>query len=319
MQRYKMILFSLLVLLGASCKKFLDEHPTSFLQPTSDFGSIKVARAMANAGYAQLQGLTTGQPSSYGGNTWNLMEFMTGKSNSDLGQTGFVNYQTLTYTTSSFYFDTWWQRMYLGIGDCNLAIQTIPTIKAAGLTDSARTNMLAEVRTLRALYYFFLVRMYGAVPKVTTVPTDLNLKIKRTDAKVIYDSIIIPDLLAAAASSLPWQDNTGLVSKSAVESILADVYLTYAGQPINGGANYYALSAQRSKAVIDNGGFSLFLNYPDMNKPANKNKGEFILQVQYSASANFNNPLTALTIPNYSGISQYSDEYRSVFPTAPFI
>ncbi|HXB09607.1 MAG TPA: RagB/SusD family nutrient uptake outer membrane protein [Puia sp.] len=319
MQRYKIILFSLLVLLGASCKKFLDEHPTSFLQPTSDFGSIKVARAMANAGYAQLQGMTTGQPSSYGGNTWNLMEFMTGKSNSDLGQTGFVNYQTLTYTTSSFYFDTWWQRMYLGIGDCNLAIQTIPTIKAAGLTDSTKSNMVAEARTLRALYYFFLVRMYGAVPKVTTVPTDLNLKIKRTDAKVIYDSIIIPDLLAAEASSLPWQDNTGLVSKSAVESILADVYLTYAGQPINGGANYYALSAQRSKAVIDNGGFSLFPNYTDMNKPANKNKGEFILQVQYSASANFNNPLTALTIPNYSGISKYSDEYGSVFPTDQFI
>src|SRR5258708_20989139 len=102
MQRYKMILFSLLVLLGASCKKFLEEHPTNFLQPTSDFGSSKVARAMANAGYAQLQGLVTGQPSSYCGNTWNLMEFMTGKSNSDLGQPGFVNFQTPAYNATSF-------------------------------------------------------------------------------------------------------------------------------------------------------------------------------------------------------------------------
>src|ERR1700760_49484 len=158
MQRYKIILFALLVLLGASCKKFLDEHPTSFLQPTSDFGSSKVARAMANAAYAQLPaGLLSGQASSYGGNTWDLMEFMTGKSNSDLGQTGFVNFQTLSYNTTSFYFDTWWQQMYLGIGDCNLAIQTIPTITATGLTDSTKKNMLAEARTLRALYYFFLV------------------------------------------------------------------------------------------------------------------------------------------------------------------
>ena len=319
MKRYKIISLFLLVLLGASCKKFLQENPTSFLTPTSDFGSSKVARAMANGAYSQLQGLLAGQSSSYGGNTWNLMEFMTGKSNSDLGQTGFVNYQTLTYNATSFYFDTWWQRMYLGIGDCNLAIQTIPAIKAANLTDSTKTNLMAEARTLRALYYFFLVRMYGAVPKVTTVPTDLNLKIKRTDPKVIYDSIIIPDLLAAEASSLPWQDNTGLVSKSAVESILADVYLTYAGQPINGGANFYALSAQRSKAVIDNGRFSLFANYTDMIKPANKNNGEFIFQVQYSAAANSNNPLTPLTIPNYSGISKYSDEYGSVFPTDQFI
>ena len=319
MQRYKLLFFALLVLQGISCKKFLQEHPTSFLTPTSNLDNAKVARALANAGYANLQGLTTGQPSSYGGNTWNLMEFMTGKSNSDLGQTGFVNYQTLTYNSTSFYFDTWWQQMYLGIGDCNLAIQEIPGIVASGLTDSTKTNMLAEVRTLRALYYFYLVRMYGAVPMVTKVPTDLNLKVKRTDAKSIYDSVIIPDLLAAEGSTLPWQDNTGLVSKGAVEAILADVYLTYAGAAINGGNTYYALSAQRSKAVIDNGGFSLFTNYTDMIKPANKDKGEFILQTQYSAAANVNNPLTALTIPNYSGISKYSDEYGSVFPTDQFL
>jgi hypothetical protein len=321
MQRYKIILFAFLVFLGSSCKKFLEEHPTTFLTPTSDFGSSKVARAMANAAYAQLSGgLLSGQASSYGGNTWDLMEFMTGKSNSDLGQTGFVNFQTLTYNTTSFYFDTWWQHMYLGIGDANLAIQTIPTIKAADLTDASRTNLLAEARTLRALYYFFLVRMYGDVPNVTKVPTDIGtLKVKRSPAKAIYDSIIIPDLQFAAASTLPWQDNTGLVSLSAVNALLADVYLTYAGQPINGGANYYTLSAQASKLVIDKGGFSLFTNYTDMNLPANKNKGEFIFQAQFAAAANSNNPLTPLTIPNYSGISKYSDEYGSVFPTDQFI
>jgi hypothetical protein len=209
--------------------------------------------------------------------------------------------------------------MYLSIGACNLAIRTIPTIDAAGLTDSARTNMLAEAHALRALYYFFLVRMYGAVPKVTSTPASLDLKLSRTPARDIYDSIIIPDLLTAEASSLPWQDNTGLVSKGAVEAILADVYLTYAGAAINGGSQYYAMSAQRSKAVIDNGGYSLFPNYTDMIKPANKNKGGFILQVQYSAGANVNNPMTALTIPNYSGISKYSDEYGSVYPTDQFI
>ena len=312
-------LFLLLVFAGGSCKKFLQEKPTSFLAPGSDVSSSKVARAMADGCYTNLSGMLTGQPSSYGGNTWNLMEFMTGKSNSDLGQTGFVSFQTLTYNNTSFYVDTWWQQMYLGIGACNLAIETIPTINASDLTDTARTNMLAEAHALRALYYFYLVRMYGAVPEVTATPKNLNLELKRTPAKNIYDSVILPDLLTAEASSLPWQDNTGLVSMSAVKSILADVYLTYAGYPIQGGDQYYALSAQRSKAVIDNGGFSLFSNYTDMIQPANKNKGEFILQVQYAASANVNNPLTPLTIPNYSGISQYSDEYGSVYPTDAFI
>ena len=128
-------------------------------------------------------------------------------------------------------------------------------------------------------------------------------------------SIIIPDLLTAEQSTLAWQDATGRVSMGAVESILADVYLTYAGEPIKGGDTYYAESAKRSLNVIQNGGYSLFPQYTDMINPANKNKGEFIFQIQYAASVPSTNPLTALTIPNYSGISQYSDEYGSVYPT----
>ena len=261
-----------------------------------------------------------GQPSSYGGNTWNLMEFMTGKSNSDLGQTNFTLFQNLSYDATSFYVDTWWRNLYRGIGACNLAIAKIPGIIAPGLTDEAKTNLLAEAHTLRALYYFFLVRMYGDVPNVTKVPESVSgLNVSRSPAKNIYDSIILPDLLLAEQSTLPWQDNTGLISLGAVKSILADVYLTYAGAAINGGDAAYAESAKRSREVIDNGGYTLFPEYTDMIDPANKNKGGFIFQVQYAASVPSTNPLTPLTIPNYSGISKYSDEYGSVYPTAEFV
>ena len=96
-------LLSVLSMLGlGSCKKFLEEHPTNFLSPGFTISNTKEARALANGCYAQMQGLLAGQPASYGGNVWNLMEFMTGKSNSDLGQTGFVNFQTLTYNNTSF-------------------------------------------------------------------------------------------------------------------------------------------------------------------------------------------------------------------------
>ena len=320
MKRLKYIILAVATLTISSCTKFLEEEPTGFITPDSDVSSIKVARAYANSGYLNLStGFNGGQSGSYGGNTWNLMEFMTGKSNSDLGQTGFVNFQKLIYSNTSFYFDTWWQQMYQGIGACNLAIQTIPNINAAGLTDEAKTNMLAEAHTLRALYYFYLVRMYGAVPSVTEPPKDLNLNLSRTPAKDIYDKIILPDLLLAEKSTLPWKDNTGLVSMGFVETLLADVYLTYAGAPIKGGDNNYAESAKRSLNVIQNGGYTLFPNYTDMINPANKNTGEFIFQIQYAAAVPATNPLTPLTIPNYSGISKYSDEYGSVFPTAEFI
>jgi len=320
MKSIKNIWVAIGILFTCSCTKFLEEKPTYFLTPESDLSSVKVARALADGCYQNLQGsMLGGQPSSYGGNTWNLMEFMTGKSLSDLGQTGFVTFQNLSYGPTSFYFDTWWQYLYRGIGSCNLAIQKLPDINASGLSDADKANMLAEAYTLRALYYFFLARMYGAVPNVTTVPTDIGaLKISRSPAKNIYDSIIIPDLLLAEKSTLPWSNTTGRVSMGAVESILANVYLTYAGAAISGGDQYYAESAKRSLAVIQSGAYSLFPEYTDMINPSNKNKGEFIFQVQYAASVPSTNPLTPLTIPNYSGISNYSDEYGSVYPTDEF-
>ncbi len=321
MKKIIYIAIGAVVLLSASCKKFLEEEPTNFITPESSLSSVKVARAFANACYQNLQSsMLGGQPSSYGGNTWNLMEFMTGKSNSDLGQTNFTLFQNLSYNATSFYVDTWWQNLYRGVGACNQAIAQIPGITAPGLTDEMKTNLLAEAHTLRALYYFFLVRMYGAVPAITEVSKSVEgLNLSRSPAKNIYDSIILPDLLLAEQSTLPWQDNTGLVSMGAVKSILADVYLTYAGAAINGGDAAYAESAKRSLEVITNGGYTLFPEYTDMIDPANKNKGEFIFQVQYAASVPSTNPLTALTIPNYSGISKYSDEYGSVYPTPEFI
>ncbi|MFD2147779.1 RagB/SusD family nutrient uptake outer membrane protein [Mucilaginibacter antarcticus] len=180
--------------------------------------------------------------------------------------------------------------------------------------------MLAEVRTLRALYYFYLVRMYGAVPKITKVATDIpSLQVARSPAKQIYDEIIIPDLLEAEKSTLPWKDATGKVSMGAVKSILADVYLTYAGAAINGGAAAYTESAKRSLEVVTKGGYTLFPNYTDMIIPANKNSGEFIFQVQFAAAIPSTNPLTSLMIPNFSKTSKYADEYGSVWPTAQFL
>src|ERR1044072_7533769 len=165
MKTLKHILVAALILLSFSCKKFLEEKPTGFISPSADLAGEKVARAFANGSYQNLQGLLNGQSGSYGGNTYNLLEFMTGKANSDLGQTGFVNFQNLIYNNTSFYVDTWWQHLYLGVGACNNALQYIP--KVSGVSDDVKTNMLAEAHTLRALFYFYLVRMYGAVPMAT--------------------------------------------------------------------------------------------------------------------------------------------------------
>jgi starch-binding outer membrane protein, SusD/RagB family len=314
MKSVKIILLITLVTGMVSCKKFLEENPTGSLTPQSQVTSPELARAFANSAYSDLVTLNEGS-GGYGGNTASLMEFMTGKASGNAQTESFRFYQ-LTYDAQSFYIDTWWQGLYEGVSNCNLALQQIPDIR---LDTVEKQNLLAEVHTLRAFYYFYLVRMYGDVPIVTDVVSDLsNVRPSRAPAKDVYDQVIIPDLLTAEASSLPWKDVTGKVSMSAVKSLLADVYLTYAGYPVQGGDSYYAESAKRSKEVIDNGGFALFPIYSDMVLPANKNRVEFIWQVQFAAGI-LDNDLTAKTLPQYFDIAVYSDEFGGLVPTTQFI
>lgn len=298
----------------ASCTKFLDERPTGALTPETSVTSPAIARAFANSAYSSLTTLDQGS-GGYGGNTASLMEFMAGKASGN-AQTESFRFYNLTYDAQSFYIDTWWQGLYRGVSNCNLALKKISEIP---LDKATQDNMLAEVHALRAFYYFYLVRMYGDVPKVTEIATDLNdIRPSRSTVKEIYDQIIIPDLTTAEASSLPMQDNTGRLSMGAVKSLLADVYLTYAGFPVGGGQQFYAESAKRSKEVLDKGGYTLFPEYTDMNNPSNKNKGEFIWQVQYAAGIS-NNDLTAKTLPQYFDIAVYSDEFGGLVPTPQFI
>lgn len=313
MRSIKNILIIVLLVTFGSCTKFLDEKPTGSLTTESEV-TPTIARSFANSAYSNLTTLDQGS-GGYGGNTASLMEFMTGKASGN-AQTESFRFYNLTYDAQSFYIPTWWQGLYRGIANCNLALVKIGQTSQDATTQA---NMLAEVHTLRALYYFYLVRMFGDVPKITDVVSDLNdVQPTRSPVKEIYDEIIIPDLTTAESSTLPWQDNTGKVSMGAVKALLADVYLTYAGFPVAAGAQFYAESAKRSKELIDNGGYSLFPEYTDMINPSNKNKGEFIWQVQFAAGIN-DNDLTAKALPQYLDIAVYSDEFGGLVPTPQFI
>jgi len=127
----------------------------------------------------------------------------------------------------------------------------------------------------------------------------------------------VDDLTQAEAAGLPWQDASGRVSRAAVKSLLAKVYLTMAGQPLNKGAEYYALARDKALDVIQNSGISLFPTYGDLHSLSQENKGEHIFEIQYLASV-AGNPMQQLLLPNFKDVSAYSDEVGSTVPTRQF-
>ena len=100
MKSIQSILFIFLTFFIASCNKFLEENPTGSLTPESNVTSPEIARAFANSAYIQLTTLDRGA-GGYGGNTAELMEFMTGKADGNPQTEGFRFYN-LTYDAQSF-------------------------------------------------------------------------------------------------------------------------------------------------------------------------------------------------------------------------
>lgn len=300
----------------SACSDFLNDDLTGQLTTDSNLSSKEVAESTVNGTYVDLRGIV-------GYTDWGkvnnmALEYITGKSFSFAGsQSNFTDYQDLTYHSRDPFVEGLWTWLYRGVNKCNFALYKLPQLSM--LTEAELNKYTGEVKALRAYYYFFLVRMWGDVPKVTDLYTSLNdVYVSRSPAKEIYDEIIIPDLLDAEKMSLPWKDETGRVSMGMVKALLADVYLTYAGYPIKAGDTYYTESAKRSKELIDQNVYSLFTSYDNLHLPAQNNKTEFIFQIQFAKDV-AHNYMALICAPYNGGIAVSQAEYGSLTPTEEFL
>ncbi len=73
-----------------------------------------------------------------------------------------------TLTADNTYVAGLWRGYYAGISRTNNAINGLSN---AALPASTVTRLTAEMRFLRAYFYFNMVRMFGGVPLVLTVPS----------------------------------------------------------------------------------------------------------------------------------------------------
>jgi hypothetical protein len=129
---------------------------------------------------------------------------------------------------------------------------------------------------------------------------------------------IVSDLLIAESAGLPVKDETGRASQGAVRALLAKVYLTMAGQPLNKGTEYYQKAADKAQEVITSGQFSLFQTYDSLHLRTTKNKKEHVFMIQYSVAANIDNGIQPLLHPNIKDMSAYGTEVGTTAPTVAF-
>jgi hypothetical protein len=315
--KYNTILFfCLLLLVSPGCNKFLEEKSDpSSLSPDNYYTLPEHADAAVAAAYARTRFI--GEGAGIFVQNFSMLEAVTGTARTETAQNSDLNNLFgLVHNGDNLLVNNWWNGLYNVIAQTNLVLEKVPAID---MEEPRKNRVLGEARFLRAWAYFYAVRLWGDVPLLTKPiysSADSNFAPSRTPMQAVYDQIVA-DLTAAENSGLPWADVTGKASLGAIKSLLAKVYLTMAGYPLNKGVAYYTMAAEKAHEVMASGAFSLFSNYNDLHNLAQENRGEQIFEIQYLASVAVN-PIQPILLPNFKGVSAYGTEVGSTVPTPAF-
>ncbi|WP_026812433.1 RagB/SusD family nutrient uptake outer membrane protein [Arenibacter certesii] len=294
----KFYLCSLMLLVTMGCSDFLDESDPSNLTPDSFYTTSKHAESAIAAVYADAR--FVGDGAGIFSSNWQLLEAVTGTSTTQTAQNSDLNnLYSLSYDANTLHIRNWWRGTYKVIANANLVLENVPGIE---MEEAQKNKVLGEARFFRAWAYFYAVRLWGDVPLITMPQSasseDFNPS--RSPQKAVYDQIVA-DLLEAESAGLPWTDESGRVSQAAVKSLLAKVYLTMAGNPLNETAKY-ADAASKAKEVIDNAGpIDLFDTYAKVHDESLGNMVEHIFSLQYNDEVS-GNPMGNM-FPNFQPVS----------------
>lgn len=191
-----------------------------------------------------------------------------------------------------------WSEFYIGISRANFVIANIPMMTDV-LTQSQIDNYVAQGKFFRAYAYHYMVKEFGAAPYIDKPYTSLDgIYVERTPAADIYKYIeedLLSIISSGALTDKAFYDNGCYVTKAMAQTLLAQVYLQWAGAPVNGGSEYYTKAANMAIDVVEGGKHALIQasgSSDDINSAYNvikttKSSNEIIFAKEYDQT-NFN-------------------------------
>ncbi|MCH8836979.1 MAG: RagB/SusD family nutrient uptake outer membrane protein [Candidatus Marinimicrobia bacterium] len=150
-----------------------------------------------------------------------------------------------------------WSGPYGGIARAN---STLDNLGRAEQTDLVKTY-IAEVRVLRALYYWWLMDLYGGVPIVTAAEADEEPPARNTRTEVFnfiveQINLALPDLEVSHGTG-----GHGRITTGAANTLLATVYLNAA---VYTGTAMWSQTLAAAEAVINSGEYNLLPTVMDV-------------------------------------------------------
>lgn len=258
------------------CKKFLDQVPENSLTRNEFFKTEADANAAIVGVYDALQGCAS-QFLQWGEFRADLIV-----SNIALDPIYLQSFENTNQISN-------WTNPYRVIGRANIVIEKVPDIPALDrrFTEAESKEIVGEALFLRALTYFYLVRVFKEVPLVLEAPSSDAVDFLKP--KVSADSVLnqIEKDLAIAEQDLPADrgrniDTRGRATKAAVNALQTDVFLW---------RKKYTAAADASKKIIDNTSLYSLVSSDNWFKIfSEKNATESIFELQFDyQTAEINN------------------------------
>jgi len=274
------LIFIMTGMLLAGCSKQLDIKPEVFISPEELYKDEAGVKSGIVGIYRQLLEL---KRSDY---------VIVGMVGTDEGKTTLfvptwgtywqnfcaVNTYSTLMTAQNDVVQGFWIDCYRGITNANIAIRSIPGV---AISDATKNQALGEAKFMRALFYFYLVQAYGAVPmpteEVSTV-ADQKGGLPRSSEEEVY-KLIVSDLQFAAANltAKGGEGNTGRATKEAAAALLGKVYLT---------RKDWNNAKTTLEPLLTASNTTLMANYADLFVEANENNIESLFEVQFSNENN---------------------------------
>lgn len=268
-------------MISYSCKKYLNLSPNSSFDEAYVFSSVPDAYKAVLGTYASLTG-----DRGYGGRLNYFFSNDCDESYFNASNTSIVGGDNAGKALSRYNalatnieLDPVWNQLYTGIDRANHCIKNIPQMSlytSGSAADKASLQRLyGEALTLRAQFFFDLIKLWGDVPAPYVPSTDLtNLNLPATNRDSIYDHIL--NDLALADTLLPWRGTTGVaaderITKGASKGLRARIALFRGGYSLRAASRqmersadylkYYQIARDECNDVINSGKHKLNISF----------------------------------------------------------
>lgn len=268
----------------SSCGDFLDEENLSNVNSEEYFQQKDGFENLVNATYATLRSTWKNEPWLFNLGvdiyTRGESELISGSyGNRDVYSSELNEYASLD-AQNSFVSD-FYSNAYYGIQVCNTAINKAASV--SGMSEEAVKERLAEVRFIRAYYYYLLVEQFGDVAIVTDEINTPVTDFSRTPEKDVY-AFILSELNDVVNVLPTTQNEFGRATQGAAKHLMSLVYLTR-GYKSYGESGDFSKAAALADEVINSGQYELLPSFSDVFASGNEKNKEIIFSVQYDASS----------------------------------